>query len=651
MATCITSQWVSTAPQARLTVTQTASTHTSATLSWKLEYIASSPANTDGTGRSYSVVIDGDIVKYGSYNINGVAGIKTIASGTKTITKGSSAKTVAFFISFGFNLTWSGQKENTLTANGSISVAAKDTRYVIAFNANGGTGAPVSQIKWQGESITLSSDKPTRFGYSFVRWNTNTSNTGTAYSPGATYSTNANVTLYAIWKANTYTVSYNANGGTGAPANQTKTYGVDLTLSDIKPTKNGYTFLKWNTNSSGTETSYNSGATYSGNYAITLYAVWTNTYKPPRINNVSVERCDQNGTLLDNGPYAKIIFNWSSDEDVLSITIRWKYSGGSWSTAVSPSGSISGTSGSINQVFGDGLLFPEKSYTVEIKVTDSLGNTVITRNISSQFFTLDLKAGGKGVAIGKAAEEDLFDVGFKTKFTGGIAPILLPARTNLNDLTTPNIYYSSEVSDPTAGAYTNCPITIGSFSLEVFTIGDNNGGAVKPIKQRLSSHYYDSRTEKYASKTFERLCTITSNVYMTWGEWVKVSDYGGSLLASPGMFMNGTQSVTLAEKVSVQRSGIVLVFSEYSGGLVNNTSFNCHFIPKMVITMYPGAGHVFQMSSSNLAYYTTKFLYISDTTITGHANNDQSFGTSSNPTSSSIASTNNRFVLRYVIGV
>ena len=73
----------------------------------------------------------------------------------------------------------------------------------------------------------------------------------------------------------TYTVSYNANGGSGAPSAQTKTSGTNLTLSTTKPTRTGYTFNGWNTNSSGTGTNYASGGTYSSDAAVTLYAKWT----------------------------------------------------------------------------------------------------------------------------------------------------------------------------------------------------------------------------------------------------------------------------------------------------------------------------------------------------------------------------------------
>ena len=147
-------------------------------------------------------------------------------------------------------------------------------QYTITYNANGGNGAPSNQIKKHGENITLSSVKPTKTGYTFTGWNTSSNGSGTSYSSGGTYSNNSNVTLYAQWKVNTYTITYNANGGNGAPSNQIKKHGENITLSSVKPTKTGYTFTGWNTSSNGSGTSYSSGGTYSNNSNVTLYAQW-----------------------------------------------------------------------------------------------------------------------------------------------------------------------------------------------------------------------------------------------------------------------------------------------------------------------------------------------------------------------------------------
>ena len=87
------------------------------------------------------------------------------------------------------------------------------------------------------------------------------------------------VTLYAVWQAHTYTITYNANGGSGVPSSQTKTYGTSITLGTTKPTRIGYYFLGWSTSSSATSASYASGATLSTDLSstqgatVTLYAV------------------------------------------------------------------------------------------------------------------------------------------------------------------------------------------------------------------------------------------------------------------------------------------------------------------------------------------------------------------------------------------
>ena len=149
--------------------------------------------------------------------------------------------------------------------------------YTVSYNAGGGSGAPGNQTKTYGVNLTLSSQTPTWAGHTFVSWNTKADGTGTSYSPGGTYSANAGVTLYAIWSTISYTVSYNANGGSGAPANQTKYYGTPLTLSDTEPTRTNYDFVEWNTASDGTGTSYQPGGEYSANAALTLYAIWVAT--------------------------------------------------------------------------------------------------------------------------------------------------------------------------------------------------------------------------------------------------------------------------------------------------------------------------------------------------------------------------------------
>ena len=148
--------------------------------------------------------------------------------------------------------------------------------YTISYNANGGSNAPSSQTKVHGVTLTLSSSVPYRFNYEFVGWSTNSNSSVASYYAGGSYTGNASVTLFAVWKYKpaTYTVSYDANGGTGAPGRQTKTYGVTLTLTTIQPTRRNYLFLGWSKDRNATSASYSAGGSYTDNTDVTLYAVW-----------------------------------------------------------------------------------------------------------------------------------------------------------------------------------------------------------------------------------------------------------------------------------------------------------------------------------------------------------------------------------------
>lgn len=97
------------------------------------------------------------------------------------------------------------------------------------------------------------------------------------FSHGTDYATTT-VTVPAVARP-TYTVSYNANGGSGAPSNQTKQHDITLTLSSVKPTRSGYEFAGWGTSATDTGVKYSAGGQYTENANITLYAIWSNVAK------------------------------------------------------------------------------------------------------------------------------------------------------------------------------------------------------------------------------------------------------------------------------------------------------------------------------------------------------------------------------------
>ncbi len=147
--------------------------------------------------------------------------------------------------------------------------------YAVTYDANGGTGAPGAQEKEEDVALVLSNTVPTRDGCTFKCWNTAADGSGDSYAAGATYTANAAATLYAQWY---YPVTYNANGGTGAPSAQEKKVDVDIVLSSTVPTRDDYRFTGWNTESDGSGDSYAPGATYTTNAALNLYAQWVPIY-------------------------------------------------------------------------------------------------------------------------------------------------------------------------------------------------------------------------------------------------------------------------------------------------------------------------------------------------------------------------------------
>ena len=233
-----------------------------------------------------------------TYNANGGSGAP--ASQTKThgvnLTLSSTKPTRTGYTFLGWST--SSSATSPTYSPGSIFTSNADTTlyaiwdangYTITYHANGGSGAPASQTKTHGVNLTLSSTKPTRSGYTFLGWSTSSTATSATYSPGGTFTTNANTTLYAVWRAHTYTITYHANGGSGAPASQTKTHGVNLTLSSTRPTRTGYSFLGWSTSSAATSATYRPGGSFTTNANTTLYAVWADDIVPTVSAHISLE--------------------------------------------------------------------------------------------------------------------------------------------------------------------------------------------------------------------------------------------------------------------------------------------------------------------------------------------------------------------------
>jgi uncharacterized repeat protein (TIGR02543 family) len=145
---------------------------------------------------------------------------------------------------------------------------------ILSFDANGGEPAPTALTLIAGSKATEPA-KPAKDGYAFDGWYKD-AEFATAWD-FATDTVSADTVLYAKWTANpeTFTLTFNADGGEPAPAAQPLT-GSSKATKPADPAKNGYAFDGWYKDAGFTTAWDFASDTVSANTA--LYAKWTRTY-------------------------------------------------------------------------------------------------------------------------------------------------------------------------------------------------------------------------------------------------------------------------------------------------------------------------------------------------------------------------------------
>lgn len=443
----------------------------------------------------------------------------TLFSYKQTYSRGTSASTRYLYA----KLTGVDRVGGTMYVNTTITVPALAS-YTVSYNANGGSNAPSSQTKWHGKTLTLSNDAPTRAGYTFGGWALSKADADAGnyyYQPGKTCDRNENLTLYAVWKANTYTVSYNANGGTNAPGSQTKTHGVTLKLSSTIPTRTNYTFKGWATSASG-GVAYSAGGNYTVNTGVTLYAVWELNYKKPKIANLVVNRCLQGGAASDDGTYMRIKFDWSCDRNISKIVVQWTDSS---STEKSVTFTPSGTSGSVNEIIS-GPFNVEESYNIEIFVYDASDYSPASITLYGKKFVIDLLKGGNGIAFGKAAtREGWAEFGYDAMFNGNVHGNVLGLGTlpqilsneDFNAYLTPGVYGVGQ--NAIAGTIANNPAGARAGRLIVTTA---TGGLYGVANWTYLQQWYIPMTFTATDNAFYvRTITRSPNESPNYYSWLK----------------------------------------------------------------------------------------------------------------------------------
>jgi len=220
----------------------------------------------------------------------------------------------------------------------------------VTFDANGGEGTMEDQNA--NAPTALTENEFTRTGYTFSGWNTKADGTGEDYEDEEVYNFEDDLTLFAQWVANKYTVTFDAKGGT-EPDPETKQVTFDAEYGELPTTsRTGYTFNGWFTAASG-GTEVKADTTVSIASAQTLYAQWT-------ANKYTVT-FDANGGATPVPTSKEVTFDATYGE--LATTSRTAYIFTGWFTA--PSGGVLVEADTIVAIDSDHILYAQwETFTI-----------------------------------------------------------------------------------------------------------------------------------------------------------------------------------------------------------------------------------------------------------------------------------------------
>lgn len=168
-------------------------------------------------------------------------------------------------------------------ANGTLTLYAQWTagEAGLSYDGNGATGGKTDpQPGKTDEKINVRDNGFTRDGYTFVTWNTQAGCKGNAVKPNSEWTLQGSSTLYACWAGTAQTLTYHGNGATGGnTAVQSGKTGDELTTNANGFTRDGYTFVRWDTAKDGSGTAYGEGKNGVSQYTMKpagndLYAIW-----------------------------------------------------------------------------------------------------------------------------------------------------------------------------------------------------------------------------------------------------------------------------------------------------------------------------------------------------------------------------------------
>ncbi len=349
--------------------------------------------------------------------------------------------------------------------------------YTITFDAQGGSVSPGTQSKLFGSTYGKSSDGitdaalpvPGRTGYAFAGWWTGAGGTGSLVTDSTTVSTASNHILYAKWTGNTYTVTFDAEGGSVSPLTQTKRYGStygkasDGTTEALLPVpiRTGYGFGGWWTGAGGTGTQVTDAATVAVASNHTLYAKWT--------GNIYTVSFDAQGGSVSTPTQNKMFgaaYGKASDgttEALLPAPIRTGYGFGGWWTGAGGTGSL----------------------VTDSTTVSTASNHILYAKWTANTYTVTFDAEGGSVSPG--TQTKLFDSTYG-RASNGTADEALPTPTksgfNFGGWWTGNNGTGIQITNGSTVATASDHTLYARWLGEVYTVTFNaEGGSVTPATQ------------------------------------------------------------------------------------------------------------------------------------------------------------------------
>ena len=643
------------------------------------------------TGSSYT--INSSASKSGSLTINGtkytftftaaLSGSQTKTLYTKTVTVAHNAdgtKTCAFSATAGINVTLGGTYYGNVTASGNgvfntIARASSIGSVTSSVSVNG-TNAVTVAIDRKSSNFTHT------VVFSFGSHSKTTTGVGTSTSyvipqswltaiPSATSGTaKVTVTTYsgstkigsAVSKNFTLTVpasvvptisgvtiaetvaGINAQFGgfvqskSKAKVTITAAGVYGSTIKTYKTTIDGKNYsgsapTTGTLNTSGNRTMTITVTDSRGRTASTTKTVAVIAYTAPKITSFQGFRCLKDGTENYEGTYLSASVNFSispvGEKNTAAYTVEYKMQSASAWTALT-SGAVYALNDTI--VSASAPFGIDSSFDVRLSVTDFFTTVRSTFELPTAFTLLDFHAGGRALAFGKVCEvKEGVEFALPTIFSHAETPSSVTHLTDGQDLDTvlePGFYTIPTTA--ISGTLINKPYT-GTSTGNLIVLREGNGAQKAQIVHVAS---------KPNGAIYER-CYYSG----AWGDWKTVYNGGGKILWEGAMYMTASHKIALAEAISKQPSGIVLVFSRYDGEAASEHNYNSFFVHKAFVAAKPGVGSAFRMNTVNFSVVATKYLYINDTTIAGNDSNDDT------GTGSGVTYNNKAYVLRYVIGI